>query len=72
MSRSGNKASTVIERVINGRPEALEHLFVSLSPSSSDNNAIRLDESSVRESYSLHFILVHSLHIQLGTGGAMS
>lgn len=62
----------MIKRITNGRPEALEHLLVSLSPSSSDNNAIRLDESSVREAYSLHFILVHSLHIQLGNGSATS
>jgi len=72
MSRSGNRASTVIERIIDGRPEAFEHLLVSLSPHSSDTNAVALDESSVRESYSLDFILVHLLHMQLGPGGAMS
>lgn len=72
MSRSGNKASTVIERFINGRPEPLEHLLVSLRLSSSDNNAIIFGESSIRESYSLRFILVHALHVQLGTSGAKS
>lgn len=58
----------MIERILNGRPEVLEHLPVTLRPSSSANNAINLAQSSIGDSYSLHFVLVPWLHV--GAGGA--
>lgn len=62
MSRSGNKAPTVIERILNGRPDALEHcahLQVPITPLNLFSHP-----------YSLHFVLEPWLHV--GAGGATS